>query len=235
MVSTIPVRQGISSASVTAIPNQWDAQWFRRFITNHLVNSDVRNATAGTGITISGNLSTPATVSVGGGSITPTELAPITGPAVLGNPNTGTGNVATITAGSDGLVFQRSAGALTFGLVALSSVQTIAGQTVVGNSTGTTATPTALTTTQLTTLINQFTATLSGAVPASGGGTVNFLRADGTFTTPSKVTLQTSGWGTPTGAAVVSNFNGGSGTLAQATAAIAQIINDLKTLGLYGA
>jgi hypothetical protein len=41
-----------------------------------------------------------------------------------------------------------------------------------------------LTNTQLTALIQQFSPTLSGAVPASGGGTTNFLRADGTFAVP---------------------------------------------------
>lgn len=35
--------------------------------------------------------------------------------------------------------------------------------------------------TQLTALLNVFTPTLQGLVPASGGGTTNFLRADGTF------------------------------------------------------
>lgn len=37
---------------------------------------------------------------------------------------------------------------------------------------------------QLTAIINPYTAILSGAVPASGGGTVNFLRADGTWAVP---------------------------------------------------
>ena len=41
-----------------------------------------------------------------------------------------------------------------------------------------------LTNTQLTADINTFTAGLSGAVPPSGGGTTNFLRADGTFANP---------------------------------------------------
>jgi hypothetical protein len=44
--------------------------------------------------------------------------------------------------------------------------------------------PQDLTTTQLTTLVNPFTSTLSGAVAASGGGTTNFLRADGTWAAP---------------------------------------------------
>ena len=42
-----------------------------------------------------------------------------------------------------------------------------------------------LTNTQLTALINPFTSILSGAVPLSGGGTTNFLRADGTWVSPS--------------------------------------------------
>lgn len=47
---------------------------------------------------------------------------------------------------------------------------------------------------------------------------------------------QTSGWGTPTGASVVTNFPGaGPATLAQCSETLAQIIQDLKTLGLYGA
>jgi hypothetical protein len=36
----------------------------------------------------------------------------------------------------------------------------------------------------LTALLNVFTSTLKGLVPASGGGTLNYLRADGSFATP---------------------------------------------------
>lgn len=41
-----------------------------------------------------------------------------------------------------------------------------------------------LTDAELTTLVDVFSASLSGAVPASGGGTVNFLRANATFAVP---------------------------------------------------
>ena len=41
-----------------------------------------------------------------------------------------------------------------------------------------------LTGTQATTLLDVFTAALKGLAPASGGGTTNFLRADGTWTAP---------------------------------------------------
>jgi hypothetical protein len=37
---------------------------------------------------------------------------------------------------------------------------------------------------QPTAFVQQFSSTLPGAVPASGGGTANFLRADGTFAAP---------------------------------------------------
>src|SRR5882724_9867026 len=86
-----------------------------------------------------------------------------------------------------------------------------ANNTVCGNNTGTSNTPRAispaallgaaggsngqvqvnnagvlggLTNTQLTALINSFSSTLSGVVPSSGGGTTNFLRADGSFAVP---------------------------------------------------
>lgn len=58
----------------------------------------------------------------------------------------------------------------------------IANRTVLGNVSGIAAPPLALTAMQLTTLCNVFTSGLSGCVPASGGGTTNFLRADGAWT-----------------------------------------------------
>jgi hypothetical protein len=41
-----------------------------------------------------------------------------------------------------------------------------------------------LTATQATSLLNTFTSSLKGLTPASGGGTTNFLRADGTWAAP---------------------------------------------------
>jgi hypothetical protein len=46
---------------------------------------------------------------------------------------------------------------------------------------------------------------------------------------------QITGWGTPTGASIQNNFAGGAATLATLGAAVAKIITDLKTFGLYGA
>lgn len=68
------------------------------------------------------------------------------------------------------------------GQATLAQLPTIGANTVLGSIAG--GTPIALTTTQHTTLVNLFTTALSGAVPASGGGTTNFLRADGAFAAP---------------------------------------------------
>jgi hypothetical protein len=68
--------------------------------------------------------------------------------------------------------------------VTLAKMANLPANTVIGNNTGSSATPIALTQTQLTALINQFSSSLSGVVPASGGGTANFLRADGVWTSP---------------------------------------------------
>lgn len=61
--------------------------------------------------------------------------------------------------------------------------------TVKGNISGSAAAPSDLTATQLTTLINPVTSSLSGAAPASGGGTANFLRADATWANPNTMVL----------------------------------------------
>lgn len=47
-----------------------------------------------------------------------------------------------------------------------------------------TGAPEDITGTQATALLDAFTSVLKGLVPASGGGTTNFLRADGTFAAP---------------------------------------------------
>jgi hypothetical protein len=79
-----------------------------------------------------------------------------------------------------------SSGTLTISgnAVTVAKMQQIATASVLGRVTAATGNVEVLTATQLTTLINSFSSTLSGAVPASGGGTTNFLRADGTWAAP---------------------------------------------------
>jgi hypothetical protein len=68
----------------------------------------------------------------------------------------------------------------------------MAAHTFKGNNTGSTASPLDLTATQLTAELNQFTTSLQGVVPGSGGGTTNFLRADGSWAVPSTSTVASS-------------------------------------------
>lgn len=53
--------------------------------------------------------------------------------------------------------------------------------TIKGNNTGGTTEPLDLTAAEVTAILNVFSDVLQGLVPASGGGTTNFLRADGTW------------------------------------------------------
>jgi len=61
----------------------------------------------------------------------------------------------------------------------------MAANTIKGNNTSGSAAPIDLTVTQATAMLNTFTSTDKGLAPASGGGTSNFLRADGTWAAPS--------------------------------------------------
>jgi hypothetical protein len=96
---------------------------------------------------------------------------------------------ASVSGGGGGTVTSITAGAgLAGGTITTAgtiSLGAIANNEVLGNVSGASAVPVGLTQAQLTALINAFTSTLSGAVPASGGGTTNFLRADGTWAAPS--------------------------------------------------
>lgn len=60
----------------------------------------------------------------------------------------------------------------------------MATHTLKGNNTGGSSAPLDLTAAQVTAILNVFSSVLQGLVPASGGGTANFLRADGTWAAP---------------------------------------------------
>lgn len=70
------------------------------------------------------------------------------------------------------------------GAVTLAKMANLAANSIIGNNTGVSATPLALTSTQVTAMLDIFSSTLQGLAPASGGGTTNFLRADGTWAAP---------------------------------------------------
>lgn len=66
-----------------------------------------------------------------------------------------------------------------------SKLANMATATIKGRTTAGSGDPEDLTGTQATTLLDTFTSSLKGLAPASGGGTSNFLRADGTWAAPS--------------------------------------------------
>jgi hypothetical protein len=90
------------------------------------------------------------------------------------------GTYGDITVTSSGTVWTIGAAKVT-----LAKMANLATATFIGRVTGSTGVPEALTGTQATTLLDVFTSALKGLVPASGGGTTNFLRADGTWAAPS--------------------------------------------------
>jgi len=69
-------------------------------------------------------------------------------------------------------------------VVSNAKMANMAASTIKGNATGGAAAPTDLSATQTTALLNVFTSLLKGLVPASGGGTTNYLRADGSWVAP---------------------------------------------------
>jgi hypothetical protein len=76
VTTALPSKPGLDGSKVLSIPSTWSATWFRELINNILKGADVRNAIAGPGITVSGNISSPyATIglkSQGSGFGTPT-------------------------------------------------------------------------------------------------------------------------------------------------------------------
>lgn len=120
----------MTSASVLAIPKQWDGKWFRDLISNQLQGADVRNAVGVNGIVVSGTIASPyATIGFG---------APVTlpGTVTITNPSSGLtlnvgGFVSFETAAN-----LTSAGSLTSGIVFVSSVSPTRGRIYIGDKTG---------------------------------------------------------------------------------------------------
>ena len=99
-------------------------------------------------------------------------------------PNTGSlgvsdGDKGDITVSASGSVWTVDNDA-----VSNAKLANVATATFKGRVTAATGSPEDLTGTQATTLLDTFTSALKGLAPASGGGTTNFLRADGTFAAP---------------------------------------------------
>jgi hypothetical protein len=102
--------------------------------------------------------------------------------------------------------------------VTFAKLQDIATQTFIGRTTAGSGDPEELTAAQATDILNTFTDVLDGLAPASGGGTTNFLRADGTWISPSGAGEQNT----------ISSDGGGLGL----TATISKVGVDLRVRSL---
>lgn len=131
------------------------------------------------GLSVSGSTLSLGTASTSTtGALTSTDWNTFNGKQASGNYITAlSGDVVATGPGSASSTIQA-------GAVTLAKMANLAANSIIGNNTGSAAVPLALTGTQVTAMLNVFTTSLQGLAPASGGGTVNFLRADGSWATP---------------------------------------------------
>jgi hypothetical protein len=109
------------------------------------------------------------------------------------NQNT-TGNAATVTTNANltgPITSVGNATTISPNVVTNAMLSQTASQVFKGRTTAGTGNVEDLTSVQATAMLNIFTSSTKGLVPASGGGTSNFLRADGTFATPSGTAYRT--------------------------------------------
>jgi hypothetical protein len=108
----------------------------------------------------------------------------------------------------------------------------MADSTIKGRASGAgTGDPTDLTATQATAILNEFTSVLKGLAPASGGGTANFLRADGTWAAPAGGLGDVTGPASSTDNAIVRFDGAGGKTLQNSAVTIADSTGDITTPG----
>lgn len=103
------------------------------------------------------------------------------------------------SAWSDAVTINRTNGQVTLAgnSVTNAALADVATGTFKGRASAGTGDPQDMTVAQATALLNPFTSTLKGLAPPSGGGTTNFLRADGTWAAPAGGSSST--WGGITG------------------------------------
>jgi hypothetical protein len=95
------------------------------------------------------------------------------------------GGITAAAVGFNGSAAVALSASVDAGHITLARMANLAANSFIGNNTGSSATPLALTGTQATALLDTFTSGAKGLVAASGGGTTNFLRADGAWASPS--------------------------------------------------
>lgn len=129
----------------------------------------------------------------------------------FGAAGSGGGGITALTGDVTGTGPGSTATTIAANAVSNSKAAQMATLTLKGNNTGSTANASDLTVAQVNAVLPVFTSTLNGVTPLSGGGTTNFLRADGSWATPSG-----GGSGTVTTVSVAT-ANGFAGTVANAT------------------
>lgn len=112
----------------------------------------------------------------------------------LSGTNTGDQTI-TLTGDVTGTGTGSFAATISSGAVSLAKMANLSANSIIGNNTGSGATPLALTGAQVTALLSVFASGTQGVVPASGGGTSNFLRADGSWAAPSGASLGDGDYG----------------------------------------
>lgn len=128
-----------------------------------------------------------------------TPLAPLIAPYPdAGGGGLSDGDKGDVTVSGSGSTWTIDAGAVTTtklanDAVTFAKMQNIATQRLLGRATAGTGDVEELTGTAATALLDLFTSGAKGLVPASGGGTTTYLRADGTFATPPGTGVAVSG------------------------------------------
>lgn len=133
-----------------------------------------------------------------------------------------------VTMSGDATINATGAITIANGAVSLGKMANLAANRIIGNNTGSSATPLALTGTQVTAMLDQFSTTAKGLVPAASGvnDTTKYLRGDGSW-------QPITGTGTVTDVSVV-NANGFYGSVATSTSTPAITISTTVTGILKG-
>jgi hypothetical protein len=182
------------------------------------ISGTVANPTTTPAITLSLGAIVPTTVNSVTLSGSSTPSLSVTGASSISGSHSGTSSgtntgdqTITLTSDVTGSGTGSFAATIANGVVSNAKLANVATSTFKGRTTAGTGSPEDLTSTQATALLNPFSSTLKGLAPASGGGTTNFLRADGSWATPAS-----GGTGTVTSVSVVT-ANGVSGSVANPT------------------
>lgn len=211
--ATVLGRLGIGTANQLLHTDGTDPSWatFSPVVT---LGTDLSGSATLTNLT-----SATLNATIVANSVTDSKLRQSAGVSIIGRSANTTGNVADITAGSNDTVLSRVSNALSFGqltvgmfpaqVVTYAKIQNVSATSrILGRITAGAGTIEELTGTQATTLLNVFTSSLKGLVPASSGGTSNYLRADGTFTVPPGTTVGAN----PSASAGLTAVNGSATT-----------------------